>query len=125
MVDRVIIYLGELGVKIHAIICGVTLTIGMFFSAISYAGLDPVWIDVRSLLENKIDNIAGDIRMSHSDIVEEVSQIYPDKNTDIRLYCRSGGRAGKALFSLKHAGYNNVKNVGTIDDARKLRATNH
>jgi phage shock protein E len=108
-------------VKIQTIICAVTLTIGMLFSAISYA--EPVWIDVRSLLENKIDNIEGDIRISYSEIVEEVSKIYPDKNTDIRLYCRSGGRAGKALSFLQHAGYNNVHNVGTIDDARKARAT--
>jgi phage shock protein E len=107
-------------VKIPTILCAVTLMIGILFSAISFA--DPVWIDVRSVLENKIDNIEGDIRISHSDIVEEVSRIYPDKNTDIRLYCFSGGRAGKALHSLKQAGYQNVQNVGSIGNARKVRA---
>lgn len=117
----IIYYLGELSVKIQAIMCAVTLTIGILFSSISFA--DPVWIDVRSVLEHKIDNIEGDIRISHTDIVEEVSRIYPNKNTDIRLYCLSGGRAGKALSSLKHAGYINVQNVGGIDDARKIRAT--
>lgn len=109
--------------KLKAIMCAVTLTIGILFSSISFA--DPVWIDVRSVLEHKIDNIEGDIRISHSDIVDEVSRLYPDKNTDIRLYCLSGGRAGKALSSLKHAGYNNLQNVGSIDDARKVRAATH
>lgn len=101
---------------IHAII----LALGMLLSSIVYA--DSVWIDVRSLLENKIDSIEGDIRISHSDIVEEVNKLYPDKNTDIRLYCRSGGRAGKALLALNREGYNNVENVGSIDDARKARS---
>lgn len=106
--------------KIQSTIYSLTLLVGMLFSSMSYA--DPVWIDVRSFLENKMDNIEGDIRVSHSDIVEEVSEAYPDKNTDIRLYCRSGGRAGKALSSLKKAGYKNVQNVGSIGDARKARA---
>ncbi len=106
--------------KIQIIISTITLTVALLFSSISYA--DPIWIDVRSVLENKMDNIEGDIRISHSDIVEGVSKLYSNKNTDIRLYCRSGGRAGKALTSLKHAGYINVQNVGSIADARKLRA---
>lgn len=107
--------------NMQAIIRAVALTVGILFSSMSYA--DPVWIDVRSVLENKIDNIEGDIRISHSDIVEGVSKIYPDKDTDIRLYCRSGVRAGKALSALQDAGYTNVHNVGGINDARKLRAT--
>ena len=106
--------------NIRSITYAVTLAIGVLFSSISYG--DPVWIDVRSLAEHKIDNIEGDIRILHTDIVAEVSKIYPDKNTEIRLYCRSGGRAGKALLSLKNAGYHNVQNAGGINDARKVRA---
>lgn len=101
---------------IHAII----VTVGILLSSIAYA--DPVWIDVRSLLENKVDNIDGDIRISHTDIVEGVNKLYPDKNTDIRLYCRSGRRAGEALSALNREGYNNVENVGSIGNARKVRS---
>jgi phage shock protein E len=119
----IISFVGELGVKIQVIICAGTLMLGMLFSSISYA--DPVWIGVSRFLENKIDNIEGDIRISHSDLVEDVSRIYPDKNTNLHLYCCSGTRAGKALSSLKHAGYNNLQNVGSIGDARKVRATTH
>ena len=91
----------------------------MCFSSLSNAST--VWIDVRSVIEHSIDNIEGDVRISDGDIVEEVSEILPDKSTEIRLYCRSGGRAGKAMSALRDAGYTNVSNVGGINDARKER----
>lgn len=82
---------------------------------------DSVWIDVRSLPEYMIDNIQGDSRISHQQIVEGLEGKISDKSTPIRLYCRSGGRAEKALVALKNAGYTDVKNVGSIDQARKER----
>ncbi len=106
--------------KIQSIVCAITLLGGIIFSSLSKA--DTVWIDVRSVIEHTIDGIEGDIRVSHADVVAEVSQIYPDKDTDIRLYCRSGGRAEKALVLLKEARYTKVQNVGGIGDARKIRA---
>lgn len=82
---------------------------------------ETIWIDVRTALEHKVDHIDGDIRISHGDIVPEVSKLYPDKNTEIHLYCRSGGRAGKAMAELKVLGYTNISNAGSINDARKER----
>lgn len=93
------------------------LTTGL--SALAYA--DTVWIDVRSVLENKMDSIEGDINIPHENILQEVTKLYPDKETDIHVYCRSGGRAGKALTALEAAGYTHVKNAGSIEDARKER----
>ena len=95
------------------------LLVTMCFSSLSYA--DTVWIDVRSVAEHTIDNIDGDVRISHGEIVQKVNEMFPDKSTEIHLYCRSGGRAGKAMSALKEAGYVNVSNVGGIDDARKER----
>jgi phage shock protein E len=43
-----------------------------------------------------------------------------DKNTEIRVYCRSGRRAGIALAALEEMGYTNATNVGGINDAREL-----
>lgn len=106
---------------VKSITYSVALAIGILLSSSSYA--DPVWIDVRSVFENKIDNIEGDIRISHSEIVAGVSEIYPDKNTEIRLYCRSGGRAGQATAALVNAGYRYVQNAGGIEDVRKARAS--
>lgn len=92
------------------------------FSVMSHA--EVIWIDVRSSIEHSIDSIEGDIRISHGDIAEEVSELFPDKNTQIHLYCRSGGRADKAMSALIGAGYTNVSNAGGIDDARKERGLN-
>ena len=91
----------------------------MYLSSLSHA--ETVWIDVRSSPEHFLDNIEGDTRISHDDIVQEVNKLFPDKSTEIHLYCRSGGRASKAASALKEAGYTSVSNEGGIDDARKER----
>ena len=82
---------------------------------------EEVWIDVRSVMEHKVDSIQGDVHIPHEQIVEKIKAVYPDKETEIRLYCRSGGRAGKALSALQKAGYKDVKNMGGIEDARIKR----
>lgn len=99
------------------------LIASVFFSLLLTLGVsaEPVWVDVRSVLEHKVDNIDGDIRISHGDIVEEFSALYPDKDTEVRLYCRSGGRAERALTALQEAGYKNILNIGSIENAREQR----
>ena len=82
---------------------------------------EPLWLDVRTVLEHKIDHIEGDKRISPSDVLPELEQLALAKDTDIRLYCRSGGRAGNVATMLKNAGYTNVHNEGGIDDARRKR----
>lgn len=85
------------------------------------ANEEAVWIDVRTSLEHSVDNIEGDSRIPHGDIIEGVTALYPDKETKIYLYCRSGGWSEKAADALRQAGYTNVTNVGGIDDARTAR----
>jgi len=68
-----------------------------------------------------MDNIEGDPRISHDEIVAGIQKLYPDKDTEIHLYCASGVRSGKATKALKSAGYGNVTNAGGIDDARSKR----
>jgi len=85
---------------------------------------EAIWVDVRSVAEHSIDKIEGDIRISHSDIVQGLSEKFPNKSTEIHLYCRSGARAGKAMYALEQAGYKNVSNAGGIDAARKERSLN-
>lgn len=82
----------------------------------------PVWIDVRSAQEYQADHIEGDKQIDYRLIVAGVEKAYPDKNTQIRLYCRSGRRAGIAKNLLQEAGYNDVQNIGSIGNARQLRA---
>ena len=83
----------------------------------------PVWIDVRTSEEYAQDHISGDIQIPHENIVPEVTKLFPDKSTEIHLYCRSGRRAGIAMSKLKDAGYKNVSNFGSIGDARTKRVS--
>ncbi len=96
---------------------------GIIFASMAIAGT--VWIDVRSSEEYAQDHIDGDIRISHEEIVPGVVKLFPDKNTEIHFYCRSGRRAGIAMSKLEAAGYTNVSNAGGINDAREERAINH
>jgi len=80
-----------------------------------------VWIDVRTSAENMMNGIEGDTHIPYDEIVPEVSKLYSDKNTEIHVYCKSGGRAQKALDALQSAGYTKVKNMGGIEDVKKLR----
>ncbi|KZY34717.1 hypothetical protein A3752_05365 [Oleiphilus sp. HI0081] len=82
---------------------------------------DPVWIDVRSKIEHTFDHIDGDLRATHNEIVPIVSRQYPDKNTEIVVYCARGVRAEKAKNALIAAGYSRVTNAGGIDDVRQKR----
>jgi phage shock protein E len=93
--------------------------LALSLSQLSYA--ETVWIDVRSSVERAVSSIDGDIHVAYTDIAEEVTKLYPDKSTEIHLYCQSGGRAEKAKSSLEAAGYTNVVNAGGISDARKER----
>ena len=97
------------------------LLTSVLFSACIQA--ETIWIDVRSHAEYQAGHIAGDLRVSHTEIVNEISQRFPDKNTKIRLYCRSGNRASIAQDALIKSGYVNVSNAGGITDALKGRDT--
>lgn len=80
-----------------------------------------VWIDVRTEAEHRQNHIDGDPLIPHTGIVAQVTELFPDKDTEIHLYCRSGNRAGQAKSALESAGYTNVKNKGSVADAREAR----
>jgi phage shock protein E len=103
------------------LLTSISLFIMMFISVTSFA--DTLWIDVRSPKEYAADHIDGDINISFINIANEIGKYAPDKNTDIQLYCKSGGRAGAALLQLTAMGYKNAHNAGGIDDVRKIRHT--
>jgi len=69
-------------------------------------------IDVRRLEEYNEEHI------EHAQLlpVQELSQEHIDalhvkKDDEVFLYCRSGGRSGQALQTMKMLGYNNVKHL--------------
>lgn len=77
-----------------------------------------VVIDVRSRDEWDGGHIEGAHHMVHTEICDLIGEKVPEKDKPIKLYCRSGMRAGKAKEALEGAGYTNVANLGGLDDAR-------
>lgn len=71
-----------------------------------------IWIDVRSPEEYAEGHLQNAINIPVERIVEQISQVNPDKGKPINLYCRSGYRAGLALQELNKLGYTNVTNHG-------------
>lgn len=80
-----------------------------------------VWIDVRSVEEYQEDHMDNTENIPHTEIAARIADLGLDKDADIKLFCRSGVRAGLALTALEELGYTNVENVGGIADARTLR----
>lgn len=80
-----------------------------------------VWIDVRSVEEYQQDHMEDTTNIPHTEIATRISDLGLDKTAPIKVFCRSGVRAGLALTALEELGYTNVENVGGIADARNLR----
>ena len=85
------------------------------FSIFSYAF---TVIDVRSLNEWNSGHLESALHLEWQNITSIQSNI--PKNEEIYLYCRSGNRSGKATKILLDAGYTNVINAGSIEEASSL-----
>lgn len=88
------------------------------FSQITLAD-NTIWIDVRTDKEWQEGHLEGAVFIPHTEITDKIASLTTDKNTPIKLYCRSGGRAGMAKKELEKMGYKNVTNVGGLKDAKK------
>jgi phage shock protein E len=92
--------------------------LAILLSACSLFSPKTVWIDVRSLDEYNEDHISNTEHIPHTEIAAQISDLDLDKDAPIKLFCRSGVRAGLAQTALQDLGYTNVENVGGIADAR-------
>lgn len=73
-------------------------------------------LDVRTKAEYEASHIEDAILLPHDEINEEVSDILPDKNQMLLVYCRSGIRSKIAALQLAELGYTNIKEFGGIID---------
>lgn len=80
-----------------------------------------LWLDVRTAQEKAQNGIAEDHLVPYDDVVTQVQALVQDKQAPIALYCRSGRRAGIAKSLLEEAGYLNVRNAGSVENARQER----
>ncbi len=76
-------------------------------------------IDVRTKEEFEEEAVAGAVNLPVEHIMEGKMPEVP-KDTEIGLYCRSGGRAGRAKTLLIQNGFTNITNIGGLEDAKKL-----
>lgn len=96
-------------------ITAISLTLTLF-SALLYAS-DPLWIDVRTPEEYSGGHVEGAVNIPYTEISARIGEVTEDKDATIYVYCRSGRRSGIAQSELQQAGFNDVTNVGGLDDA--------
>ena len=78
----------------------------------AYSVAETIWIDVRSPAEFSVGHIDGAINIPHNKIAKTIHEKVPNKNADIKLYCRSGRRSALSLAILQDLGYSRVADFG-------------
>jgi phage shock protein E len=94
----------------------------LFILPIFAFATESVWVDVRSSSEFDSGHLEAATNIPHGEIADKISALVDDKDAEVLLYCRSGNRAGIAQRTLEAEGYTNVKNIGSLNDARVYEA---
>ena len=97
----------------------VALVLALYVVTAFGAGKEPVVIDVRTEAEWNTGHVEGALLIPHERVGEGISAVTGDKKTRIYLYCRTGRRTAIAFDVLKKAGYEDVINLGTVENAAK------
>lgn len=91
------------------------LLLGMLFLPLINAN---IVIDVRTPDEWSAGHLEGTKNIEWQDILNIKNSV--SKDEQIYLYCRSGNRSGRATQILIDAGYSNVTNAGSLEQASNL-----
>jgi len=83
---------------------------------------DSYWVDVRTAEEYQSGHVDVAVNIPYEEVGTRIGEVTDDKEAVIYLYCRSGRRSGVALDTLKQAGYTNVINLGSLENARAKAA---
>ena len=75
-------------------------------------------IDVRSKEEWDTGHVEQAFHIPHTEIGERIGEVTDDKDAKIVVYCRVGGRAGRAKATLEELGFENVENAGGFNDVK-------
>ena len=76
-------------------------------------------IDVRSEAEWRQGHLENAILIPYDRIGTDIARLTGDKNARLYLYCRSGRRTAIAAKTLTRAGYRNLVNLGTMENAAR------
>jgi len=75
------------------------------------AGKNFVLLDVRTSEEFNAGHLPKSVNIPRGTMEFIVGKSYPNKDTQIVLYCRTDARAALCTHTLKEMGYTNVKNL--------------
>lgn len=79
----------------------------------------PIIIDVREPDEYISGHIPNAILMPHQQAKENIEEDYPNRETPLALYCKSGARSRYVMLELISDGYTKVADLGSIKKAQK------
>lgn len=68
-------------------------------------------VDVREDDEWRAGHVAGAVHLGKGIIERDVERMFPDKGTELHLYCGGGFRSALAADNLRKMGYTNVISV--------------
>ena len=85
-------------------------------------GGDTMLLDVRTAEEYASGHLDGAhlLDFNGGDLASAIPSLDPD--AEYLVYCRSGNRSGQAIKLMEQAGFTNLTNLGSVDQA--ARATN-
>lgn len=78
------------------------------------------WVDVRSDEEFADWHHPSSVNIPHGEIDQRITEVTTNKDSDIRVYCRSGRRSEIAKTVLDKMGYSNVTNEGGLEEVTAL-----
>ena len=71
----------------------------------------PVLVDVREEYEHEIVRLGGSVHVARGALEMTIEHDYPDRDTDLLLYCSRGDRSALAAWTLTQMGYRRVASL--------------
>ena len=92
-------------------------------TAVAQSQGEQIIIDVRTSEEYSTGHLPGarNLDLNSGDFAAALAGL--DKDAPYLLYCRSGNRSGMALEMMQQAGFTNVKNLGSVQEAADALGT--
>lgn len=71
-----------------------------------------ILLDVRTIPEFNENGLTGAVNLPVDNIMD-ITNLIPNKETQVIIYCRSGNRSKTAYNKMKQLGYNNIYDMGS------------
>lgn len=71
----------------------------------------PVLVDVREEYEHEMVRLGGSVHVARGALEMTIEHDYPDRDTDLLLYCSRGDRSALAAWTLTQMGYRRVASL--------------